>query len=142
MLAVALKQLKVLQPVVIRLPVYVMNNLFRAKEAPKVFLHHKPVLQDILLFAEVAATGLRFPHFIQPLALGMVRGKRPYVAMASNDAPAPPFWMTFAGSRPCSLAFYAVPLTDFVNQFCGHSGVKGFSEFISNLLLSPSVCYP
>ena len=57
MFSVGLKQDKVGQPIITLLTVYVMHNLMRLQVTPKVFLHHKPMLLDVLLFPVVLSVG-------------------------------------------------------------------------------------
>lgn len=138
MLAVRGEELKVLQAVVIVNPVLVVDHLLWEQVAAKVLLHHQPVFPHVLVLPVVAAVGFRGSGLVYLGAGRVIGAVHLYVAMLRHDAATIPFWMPFTGSRPCSLALYAVLFTDLVDQLGGYARLL-FRQFVGNPLLGLAI---
>jgi hypothetical protein len=100
MAGIALKQLKILNAIIVFHSVLVVNNFRAGQIPPKVFFHHQTMLKNV--------TGVL-------AGVWMVWTVNFNVAVLVYNPAAFPFWMSFAASWPCPLAFYPVFFANLVN---------------------------
>jgi hypothetical protein len=108
MTGIVLKQLKILNAIIVFHSVLVVNNLRTGQVTPKVLLHHKAMLKNV---ARVLA------------GIWMIRAVNLNVTVLVHDPAAFPFWMSFAASWPCPLTLYPVLFANLVDQLRGHSWI-------------------
>jgi hypothetical protein len=121
MVGVRLKKLKVLDAVVVIQVVQMMNHLGREQVAPKVGLHHQPVLPNIPARMALARPALR---------VGVLLNPHQNVPIGITDSAALPFWV--ASPRPRAPRLHRDPMLSAQ----GRDALIRCAELIGN----PSVC--
>lgn len=124
MLRVAIKQLKVLNRVVLGIVIPVMHNLSCKQRTAKMLLHYKAMLVGILLLSVIFAVALCFPLPVYPEAVMVIWGINKHIPSTINNASASPVWMAFRSPRTGALTMNRVFLTHFVNQLCSYPRIK------------------
>ena len=87
-------------------------------------LHYEAVFPYVLLLPKIPAVGSRSSLLIYSNASWVLWAEYFHVSQSGKDFTALPLWMTFAGTRTCSLALNAMLLANLVNQFWRYATIQ------------------